>query len=104
MRRTASGSTPVSPSSWGPTVAKSADGKLWFVMGEGVQVVDPRHLVVNKIPPPVYIEQVTADRKTYDAAQGLRLPPLVRDLAIDFTALSFVAPEKVRFRVQAGRL
>ncbi|MDP9180084.1 MAG: histidine kinase, partial [Gemmatimonadota bacterium] len=41
---------------------------------------------------------VTADRKTYDAAQGLRLPSLVRDLAIDFTALSLVAPEKIRFR------
>jgi signal transduction histidine kinase/ligand-binding sensor domain-containing protein len=90
---------PFSPSSWGPTVAKSAGGKLWFVMGEeGVHVVDPHHLPVNRIPPPVFIEQVTADRKAYDAAQGLRLPPLVRDLAIDFTALSFVAPEKVRFR------
>ena len=33
-----------------------------------------------------------------DAAQGLRLPPLLRDLQIDFTALSLVAPEKVRFR------
>src|SRR4029077_8306667 len=29
----------------------------------------------------------------------LRLPPLVRDLEIDYTALSFVAPEKNRFRV-----
>jgi PAS domain S-box-containing protein len=89
---------PVSPSSFGPTFAKSADGKLWFVIGEGVHVVDPRHLVVNKIPPPVYIEQITADRKTQDATQGLRLPPLVRDVAIGYTALSFVAPEKVRFR------
>ena len=31
-------------------------------------------------------------------APGLRLPPHVRDLSVDFTALSFVAPEKVRFR------
>ena len=83
--------------SFNPPVAKSTDGKLWF-LGEGVQVIDPRHIVVNKLPPPVHIDQVTADRKTYDAAQSLRLPPLVRDLAIDFTALSFVAPEKVRFR------
>jgi signal transduction histidine kinase/ligand-binding sensor domain-containing protein len=90
---------PISPSSWGPIVAKSADGKLWSLIGEeGIAVVDPRHLVVNQIPPPVYIEQVTADRRTFDAAQGLRLPPSVGDLAIDFTALSFVAPEKVKFR------
>src|SRR5262249_61337555 len=43
--------------------------------------------------------QTPADRKTYDTASGnLRLPPLARDLEIDYTALSFVAPEKIRFR------
>ena len=89
---------PVAPASFGPTFAKSADGKLWFVMGEGVHVVDPRHLVTNELPPPVHIEQITADGKSYDASQGLRLPPLIRNLAIDYTALSLVAPEKVRFR------
>ena len=47
---------------------------------------------------PVHIEQVIADGKSYDASSGLRLPPLVRDLAIDYTGLSFVAPEKVLFR------
>jgi ligand-binding sensor domain-containing protein/signal transduction histidine kinase len=85
-------------SEYSPRVAKSADGKLWFVTGEGIQVVDPRHLVVNEIPPPVRIEQVTADGKTHDAAPGLELPALVRDLQLDFTALSLVAPEKVTFR------
>ena len=85
-------------SEYGPRVTKSADGKLWFVTGEGIQVVDPRHLMVNEIPPPVRIEQVTADDKTYDATNGLRLPPLIRNLAIDYTALSLVAPDKVRFR------
>jgi signal transduction histidine kinase/ligand-binding sensor domain-containing protein len=83
--------------SFNPPVTKSTDGKLWF-LGEGVQLVDPHHLPVNQIPPPVYIEQITADRRTYDAAQGLRLPALVRDLAIDYVALSFVAPEQVKYR------
>jgi signal transduction histidine kinase/ligand-binding sensor domain-containing protein len=91
---------------YSPRVAKSPDGKLWFLPWDGVSVVDPRHLHFNKLPPPVHIEQVTADHKTYDAAlvvngdeKGhLRLPPLVRDLEIDYTALSLVAPEKVLFR------
>jgi signal transduction histidine kinase len=56
------------------------------------------HLSLNKIPPPVQIEQITADRKVYEASSKLRLPPLVRDLEIDYTALSLVAPEKNRFR------
>ena len=84
----------------GPHVTKSPDGKIWFVAydGDGVSVIDPRRLPYNKIPPPVQIEQITADGKTYDAASGLRLPPRVRDLAIDYTALSLAVPEKVHFR------
>ena len=85
-------------------VAKSADGKLWFVRPGGVSVIDPHHLPFNKVPPPVHIEQITADGKTYwrnvsgEAPSSLELPPLVRDLTIDYTALSLVAPEKVHFR------
>ena len=86
-----------------PQVAKSTDGKLWFSAGDGgVSFVDPGRLRFNSIPPPVQIEQFVADRKVYDAISGasesLRLPPLIRDLQIDFTALSLVAPEKIRFR------
>jgi signal transduction histidine kinase/sugar lactone lactonase YvrE len=83
---------------YSPQVAKSADGKLWFAGLDGVSVVDPRHLPFNNLPPPVHIEQIIADRKPYDANGALRLPPLIRDLEIDYTALSFVAPEKMRFR------
>jgi signal transduction histidine kinase/ligand-binding sensor domain-containing protein len=93
------------PGHYHPQVAKTPDGKLWFLPWDGVSVIDPRHIPVNKLPPPIHIEQVTADRKTYwqnlsgDASSSPpRLPPLVRDLTIDYTALSFVAPEKVLFR------
>ena len=87
---------------YSPQAAKSADGRIWFSSLEGVMVVDPRHLPVNAIPPPVNVEQVTADRRPYDVASAanprLRMPPLVRDLQIDYTALSLVAPEKMQFR------
>ena len=79
-------------------VSKASDGRIWYVAFDGVSVIDPQRFPFNKLPPPVHIEQVTADRKTYGAAQGLRLPALVRDLAIDYVALSFVAPEQVKFR------
>jgi signal transduction histidine kinase/ligand-binding sensor domain-containing protein len=86
------------PGGYSANVAKAADGKLWFLRLGGVSVLDPHHLAFNKLPPPVHIERVTADDKTYDATNGLRLPPHVRNLAIDYTALSLVAPNKVRFR------
>jgi len=91
-------------SEFSPPVAKSTDGRLWFVTGEGVQVVDPRHLPINSQPPPVHVERVVADQTlcwdnlTGAAVPHLRLPARVRDVQIDYTALSLVAPEKVRFK------
>ena len=81
-----------------PRVDKSADGRLWFADLENLSVIDPHHLVFNQDAPPVYIEQVVADSQTYPAQNGLLLPARVRDLTLGYTALTFAAPEKVRFR------
>jgi signal transduction histidine kinase/ligand-binding sensor domain-containing protein len=85
-------------------VTKSSDGRLWFSVEDGISLIDPHHLPFDKLPPPVQIERVIADGKTYwqnlpgEASSHTRLPPLVRDLTIDYTALSLVSPEKVHFR------
>jgi signal transduction histidine kinase/ligand-binding sensor domain-containing protein len=77
---------------------KAPDGRIWYSALEGVRVIDPRHLSFNTLPPPVQVEQLIADRKSYAANASLRLPPLIRDLEIDYTALSLAIPEKVLFR------
>jgi len=81
-----------------PRVTESPDGKIWFLPRGGVSVIDPRQLPFNPRPPPVYIEEVIADGKKYDATRGLRLPARVRDVVVDYTALSLAAPQKVHFR------
>jgi len=86
------------PAYFNPPVAKALDGKLWFVSGADVQVIDPDHLPFNPLPPPVHIEAFVADRKSYAVTNGLRLPPLVRDMTIEFTALSLVDSKSTRFR------
>jgi ligand-binding sensor domain-containing protein len=78
--------------------ARSPDGRLWFVDGSVLQVLDPNHLNVNPIAPPVHVEEVIADRQSYAPRPDLRLPALTRDLEIDYTAPSFVAARRVRFR------
>src|SRR5262249_14118557 len=87
--------------SGGRGIAKSTDGKLWFITFDGVSVVDPRHLSFNTIPPPVHVEQMIADRHVYGltsaANHEVPLPPRIRDLQIDYTALSLVAPDKNQF-------
>jgi ligand-binding sensor domain-containing protein/signal transduction histidine kinase len=85
-------------SSFKPTVSKSPDGRLWFANDTILQMIDPRRLKHNSLPPPVQIEQITADRKSYSPKGELRLPARTRDIEIDYTALSFVVPQKVRFR------
>jgi len=81
-----------------PTASRSSDGLLWFANDSILQMIDPRHLDVNPIPPPVHIEQVIADRKNYPLAENLHLPALTRDVEIDYAGLSLVVPQKVRFR------
>ena len=83
---------------FGPRETRSNDGRLWFANGTVAQMVDPDRLSRNSIPPPVHIETVIADRKSYSPRNGLHLPALTRDLEIDYTALSFVVPQKVQFR------
>jgi len=89
------------PIGFSPPVAQIPDGRLWFADAEGVSIIDPRHLPFNRLPPLVHVEGIIADRTTYSAAVAadgqVRLPALVRDLEIDYTALSLAAPEKVLF-------
>ncbi len=79
-------------------VTKSRDGRIWISSPDGVSVIDPRHLPFNKLAPPVHVEQIIADGKQYNVTRDVRLPARVRNLAIEYTALSLVAPEKVHFR------
>jgi ligand-binding sensor domain-containing protein len=81
-----------------PVVAKSLDGKLWFRTADGVSVVDPRHLPFNKLPPPVQVETVKVNGKELAAADRIEFSHGSNDLEIDYTALSFTNPERVRFR------
>jgi signal transduction histidine kinase/ligand-binding sensor domain-containing protein len=81
-----------------PNASQSPDGRLWFANENVVQMVDPAHLDSNPMPPPVHVEEIVADHKRRAPRGGLRLPALTRELEIDYTALSFVAPQKVRFR------
>ena len=44
-----------------PRVTKTADGRIWFLPIDGVSVVDALRLSRNELPPPVYVERITAD-------------------------------------------
>jgi hypothetical protein len=81
-----------------PQATRSLDGRLWFANNNIMQTVNPKTRRRNALAPNVIVERVVADDVSYPLQQGFKLPALVDNLEIDFTALSFVAPQKVRFR------
>jgi signal transduction histidine kinase/ligand-binding sensor domain-containing protein len=79
------------------TATRSRDGRLWFVTQTSVQMVNPNR-PTNTLPPPVHIEEVIADHKTYESLDKVDVPHLRGELEIDYTALSFKIPQRVLFR------
>jgi signal transduction histidine kinase len=80
------------PSAW-----KGRDGKLWFSTIKGVAMIDPQQIKINEQPPPVVIDQVRIDEETLTGRE-IEVPPGKTRFDFYYTALSFVAPEKVSFK------
>jgi signal transduction histidine kinase/ligand-binding sensor domain-containing protein len=81
-----------------PHVVGARDGTLWFITSGGAFVLDPRRLAEQREPPAIRIEAVVTDERRFAAVEGVRLPPRMSKLQIDYAALSLTAPGKVRFR------
>ncbi|MBI2838967.1 MAG: response regulator [Acidobacteria bacterium] len=87
------------PAGW-----KTTDGKLWFPTTKGVAVVDPDHLPMNQIPPPVIVEDFFADAHPVAIAPGLLINPGASKFEFRYTALSLRVPERVRFKYKLDGL
>jgi signal transduction histidine kinase/ligand-binding sensor domain-containing protein len=90
------GASPYDPPFGGS--ARTPDGVLWFANEVNLQKVDPDSVARQGNPPPVQLEQFSADGKHYPADELINLSPLTGNIQIDYAGLSFVAPDKVRFR------
>lgn len=84
-----------SPSGW-----RAPDGRLWFPTSRGIAIVDPKGVATNTVVPPVVIEEFHAGgrRIGFNLGEAMEFGPGRERIEIAFTALSFVAPRKVRFR------
>jgi signal transduction histidine kinase len=79
-------------------VIRANDGMLWFATRRGVARVNPGDIYRNPLPPPISIRSIVADGKSYSVFANSRLPALTKNLRIDYTALSLMIPQRVRFR------
>lgn len=78
--------------------AQTLDGKVWFANGVQLQMVNAASLPTNKVLPQTYIEALLADGKSMELSPNPRVPPLTRQLQIDYTATSLSLPQGVLFR------
>jgi ligand-binding sensor domain-containing protein/signal transduction histidine kinase len=81
------------PSGW-----IAGDGRLWFPTMDGAVIINPTSLQANQMPPPVVIESLVVDGRPFDLADQVSCPPGSKHFELSYSALSFIAPERIRFR------
>jgi ligand-binding sensor domain-containing protein len=91
-----------------PAGIKARDGKLWFPTMGGVAVIDPATVTTNAQPPPVMIEAARIDNQLVttdllnsaigNTAAALQLTPQQNNFEIQYTALSFINAENLKFK------
>ncbi len=81
------------PAGW-----KALDGKLWFPTIKGVVVVNPQQENLNTYTPPVIIENILINKSQMSEFDQSNIPVGSGDLEIEYTGISFYAPEKVSFQ------
>jgi signal transduction histidine kinase/ligand-binding sensor domain-containing protein len=101
-----------------PGTCRTMQGQLWVPTAKGIATIDPANVTLNQAEPPVAIETLLADNQplmtdiksgaqsssehsepaTVDSNGRLNIPAGKQRFEIRYTALSFAAPEKVRFK------
>ena len=79
------------------SAARDAAGRLWFVGGRGVTVVDPRIVGQTHPPAPIRVERLAVNGRPLPAGEAA-LPSGVERLEIDYTATDLTSPIRTRFR------
>jgi signal transduction histidine kinase/ligand-binding sensor domain-containing protein len=82
-----------------PAGLKASDGTLWFATAGGVAMIDPKKAIRNSGTVPSLIEDIRVDQNDVEHQSGvIRLEPGQATVEIAYTAMSFVGPDRVRFR------
>jgi signal transduction histidine kinase/ligand-binding sensor domain-containing protein/DNA-binding response OmpR family regulator/HPt (histidine-containing phosphotransfer) domain-containing protein len=81
-----------------PSSYRGHDGILWFPTIKGLVRIDPRQAEKHQFVPPTVIEQVIVNGRDYTAFPGSVVPPGAGNLEFRYSALSYAAPGKVRFK------
>jgi PAS domain S-box-containing protein len=77
---------------------RTNDGRIWFPSPHGVIMVDPAHYFTNRVPPFVSIQEIRVDGRIVTDHLHAKTQVGAKGVEFFFSALSYIAPEKVRVR------
>ncbi|TVS11957.1 MAG: hybrid sensor histidine kinase/response regulator [Wenzhouxiangella sp.] len=84
--------------------ARLEDGRLLVGGDRGLVVVDPQFLEGHPVPPPVHLTRLAAADHVRPLSPGRKEPVSLswrqNSVRLEFSAPTFVAPERVRYRVR----
>ena len=82
-----------------PNAVRARDGRLWFISGRGINIINPQPLKDWTKPASLTIENVSIDDRPLErTASPLRLPAGAERLQIDYGAIELSSPQKMRYR------
>ncbi len=81
-----------------PAGIRTRDGKLWFPTQDGVAIIDPEQVLINRTPPPVVIESFLIEHKPVPFNKPVKLNAAQTSFEIQYTAFSFANPERIQFK------
>jgi diguanylate cyclase (GGDEF)-like protein len=79
-----------------PAGARTRDGRLYFPTVKGLAMVDAAHLPQKREAPPVVVERASCDGRPF--VGGAVLAPGGEKIEIRYAALTFLSPNRVRFK------
>lgn len=80
---------------------KDSQGRIWFTLIDGFAVYDPAKESGTRVKPLLRIKTITLDNKSFSydkiRKKDIVVPAEVRRISVNYTGLSYSAPEQVMF-------
>ncbi|NIM18101.1 MAG: response regulator [Candidatus Aminicenantes bacterium] len=83
---------------------KTQDGRFWFPTSVGIAVIDPNHIKKSNLAPSLIIEKFIVDGEPVNIQakekKHLELGPGKKRLEFYYTGVSFINPQRIRFKLK----
>ena len=81
-----------------PSACLTRDDKIYYPTIEGIAVIDLDNFNINNLPPQVVLEKIKIDERIYNNDKEIEISPEEKYLEINYTGLSYYAPDKIKFK------